>query len=104
MSTHARTTTFALTLTAAILASSAAHAFGGRLPNLCNFVKCEERSARTLADYNIQKESSAPGLGLKGNGSSNATNGTMAIRRLDAPRLTTPSGFGGLGGSAGRIR
>jgi len=96
MSTHARTTAFALALTAATFASSAAQAFGGRLPNPCYFVKCEDKP-RTLADYNIQKESSA-GLGLKGNGS---RIGAMNIPRLDAPRLTIP---GGIGGSAGRIR
>jgi hypothetical protein len=102
MSTHARTTAFALALTAAAtLASSAAQAFGGRLPNPCYFVKCEDRP-RTLADYNIQKESSGPGLGLKGNGSSiGAMNRSMAMPRLDAPRLTMP---GGSGGSAARIR
>jgi len=100
MLTHARTTAFALALTAATFVSSAAQAFGGRLPNPCYFVKCEDKP-RTLADYNIQKESSA-GLGLKGNGSRiGAMNSGMAMPRLDAPRLTIP---GGIGGSAGRIR
>lgn len=100
MSTHARTTAFALALTATILAGSAAQAFGPRLPNPCYFVKCEDRP-RTLADYNIQKESSA-GLGLKGNGSNiGAMNRSMATPRLDAPRVTVP---GGIGGSAARIR
>jgi hypothetical protein len=97
MSTRARITALALALTATTLASSAAQAFGGRLPNMCYFVKCEERP-RTLADYNIQKESSGPGLGLKGNGSSIRPINSMAMPRVDAPRLTMP------GGSAARIR
>ncbi len=101
MPTHARITAFALALTATTLASSAAHAFGGRLPNPCYFVKCEDRP-RTLADYNIQKESSGPGLGLKGNGfSKGVMSSSMAMPRLDTPRLTIP---GGIGGSAARIR
>jgi hypothetical protein len=101
MSTHARTTAFALALTATTLASSAAQAFGGRLPNVCYFVECKKGSS-TLADYNIQKESSGRGLGLKGSGSSiGAMNRSMAMPRVDAPRLTMP---GGSGGSAARIR